>query len=1495
MASWFTRAVDRITPWDRGGEVQRRQEKKKKDEEAAYRKLVANKPYASTPSLSVATPTVNQNIVTPKPQQPVNVFEDLNKNLVFNKPQTAVSVLNNQSSALTPKPQPGQVITPTSEVKNTPNNFRLKLSNGTYADQIPDTPEMLFNRGLDRGQSWEDIARENNLDLKSVQEFSQSTRPDYGIKLEKPKQGIGNRFRDIFDANTEADKYRRYQGNQEAIDLGEDNRVKPLTLDRPGNIVTRTPIVGHVVKTANTISNQFPKVFYTAQNQLATAEYSAATEEYVKAVASKDQARIAAAKERVRKATDRVKDIENVLNAADEGFQENSGGLFNAGTLYDEEASRTGTAETALKDIALPTAVSMLDLYTLGRGNAIEQAIKEGGLKIGARAAAPDIVKAAAGNYLSGDLGTRAEGGSNEQAVKSGLINSVLGLIPDIGIPALAKGFKNKVVPKFMRGRGIDPKVAVEELDDAAISASAEAANQALKPRPIPVKQNIPIDEVIDEGLDVPVTRVPGKPSSIIEEIVGDAKTVGESATGVKEISNAVEVPTARPDPRIEGVSTNPADVFTTAKKAQAQELLDDYLKVGKIGEEEHKTLSEELAKMPTADEPVAPGQKIEVKQVNGIDVMDKTDVPTNLPETPGKVRVTTQTSPSIAKSEAVAATPPVVNPAKVADETIDNATSETLPRVGETDEVFLKRVATDMQSNIERAVEALKSTKKMTKAERARRAAAGQKAYEEAKAAGKSISEQEQARKAAYGGTFDRQDYEGTPVHGADEQRLRDMVDSHYSDMPYQAGKVREAFTKLFHAGEPGWASEAGNHIIPSDIKAIRKFLNESVPNPDGSGGLGDFAEPALKELAEDNGPGKIAQAIGLQRALRFTADISATGRQALPQALSHPIEFARAAKKSFEVMFSHEKYQKFVNELATNKEANYINDRMGAYLSVLNDDISKADDIYRNSGWAHKIPGVKNVVAASERQYNTLLSSLRYQTGKRFIDAAGGIGTLEKIASDTGDPEAFLKAIGTVANVNTGRGFGKALDTGASKILSDVLVSPRGLAARIQRFNPKYYMDLWKANPAAAKEAIRSMAIQTGLTTSALAAANQAGIYEDGQIKIGNTRYDITGSAANMVRTAVRVAQFMSGNRETTPFNSAESEITRWARNQLAPFISTSLDTIGIHQDPKTGTWVNRWGEDVTLASTALHNFAPVNVEQVVNDVKAGTPAGQTTVNALLNTVGAGVNTFESAEDKKLPKDKSVRDIYKQLVKEGIGTSTSDINTYIADRDYDKATRAADYNLMALQSEEGASPSKIKNAEVTLQEIALRQQGVPMTEEGIQGAVESGDWDKAISAYEWKIEKAKADGEFSKAVENKIQTDIKRIKVTRDGGFSPETAKLYQDMSVEEWRKMGDPDSEDYDPELYQTLWRYDQQMAEADASRSSFKSDKPKYSVATKKGGRGKGRGSIDTSFGTLKAGSFAPRVQEYASIDSRAGAIPIIRTVRPNIVHKISSSG
>lgn len=1119
------------------------------------------------------------------------------------------------------------------------------------------------------------------------------------------------------------------------------------------------------------------------------------------------------------------------------------------------------------------------------------------------------------------------------------VINRTRPIVEALNTPIKSAKQGVNVVRDLINNRG------VQDIGRGAVDAGevsnllSDTGQVGTTPTKIPVTVNVPVQgpEAVSQPINV---RNLNEPKPLIQEFPGDASIATPNALAQHEADQArlraAEIANrAVPDVRIEGVTPRTPDkpfVLTPEAKATGQaKVVQDYadtlrsmgegngtqlvpdgqggytrtsnnfrsadnagkrmskaawldeaqqqLSAGKAEPGIQKAFNdaanpEVQSALAKGEQPTAPeGRPITVKQVNGINVVDNTNVPQNLPETPGTVRVTEATALSNAKSEAIAAQTPPPAATKAVEaapaEVASGATTETLPRPNETDETFLKRVAEDMQTNIKRAVDSLKMTKKMTKVERANRAAAGEKAYQDAKTAGLSMAEQEAARKAAYSGEFDRTGYAGTPIHSADEQRLRDMVDAHYADMPYQAGNVREAFSKLFHGGEPGWQSEAGNHIIPSDIKNIRKFLNESVPNPDGNGGLGDFAESAIKELAaQENGPGKIANAIGLQRALRFTADISATGRQALPGALSHPVEFAKAAAKSFEVMFSHENYQKYVSELANNKEANYINDRLGAHLSVLNDDISKADDIYRNSSWAQKIPGVNQVVAASERQYNTILTEMRYQSGKRFIDAAGGVAGLEKAASDSGDAEGFLRAIGTVTNVNTGRG---EIDTNGSKILSNVLVSPRGLAARIQRFNPKYYTDLAKANPAAAKEALRSLAIQTAVTTSALAAASKAGIYEDGQIKVGNTRYDITGGVANMVRTAVRVAQYISGDRATTPFNNAESEVTKWARNQLAPFLSSTLDTIGLHQD-KNGTWVNRWGENVTLGSTILNNIAPVNASQVNSDLQLNTSPGQTAANALLNTAGIGVNTYKSSGGGSGPA---------KSVSTGGGGGTG--NKYspqakaasTAELDSLKANAGAGYSLQKLPNGEYAynidgtikTNSSLKTAQQDIAKDSFEKSGKNYTVLG-DTVLRRGTDGKATV-----VPKIKFDYQLGTATltQQKSNDDLPGYLKTAES----------QLKSIDEQLK--DPS---IDPLDAITLQNEAQTLVNNVAKYKSYGGfTKPKSGSGVKK---------LDTSFGTLKTSSSAPTVQQYTSIAAKAGNVPYIKTVRPNIVHNISSS-
>jgi hypothetical protein len=742
MASWFTRAIDRVTPWNRGGELQRRQEKKKREEEQAQQNTA---PQQSGGGLRVTNAQPTQRVVVdtpqlPQPKQPQNIFEDLNKGLVFNKPNNALDIIKSEASKPVERPAPGTVIQPRVKVDTSPSNMRIKLSDGRYADEIPDTPEQTLNKELDRGRSFEDIARDNRFDINAVREYATITRPNYGIKkMEKPKQSIGNKFRDVFDTNTESDKYRRQQGN---ITKGEE---KDITLKNPGNIISRTPIVGHVTKMLNTAGAQIAQMPSTAEGMVLTKMSSDLTKEMLDAQKRGDTWAYQEAK---RKLDLLAPELERVFREQDAGntmYEKNKGGLFNAGTLYDEEGARRGDLETAVKDIALPTAVSMLDLYTLGKGSAIAEGLKVGGTT-GLRVAAPNIVKASAGNFGSGALGTYAEGGDTGQAVKSGAINSLFGLIPDVGLPMAWKGFTNKVVPKFLRTGKASASEVVDELDDAAISASAEAANQALKPRVIPVKavENIPINAV--EGLPEPIrVRNLNEPKPLIQEFPGDASVATPDAlvqkladdTRAQAMADTAfdQAKTApKPNTAIEGVTPrSPEAPYKLDEKAvlTAQDkMIDDYatwlremgegngtqlipdgeggyyrtsnnvrpksfgpkkatkgmwrdeaerqIRAGEAPDELVKAFNEAAdpevqAMLSKGEQPEAPvGKPITVKQANGIPVRDEVNVPQNLPETPGTVRVTEATAPNNVKSEVVAQAPAPILPKEV-QEILDN------------------------------------------------------------------------------------------------------------------------------------------------------------------------------------------------------------------------------------------------------------------------------------------------------------------------------------------------------------------------------------------------------------------------------------------------------------------------------------------------------------------------------------------------------------------------------------------------------------------------------------------------------------------------------------------------------------------------------------------------------------------------------------------------------------------------------------------------------
>jgi hypothetical protein len=172
----------------------------------------------------------------------------------------------------------------------------------------------------------------------------------------------------------------------------------------------------------------------------------------------------------------------------------------------------------------------------------------------------------------------------------------------------------------------------------------------------------------------------------------------------------------------------------------------------------------------------------------------------------------------------------------------------------------------------------------------------------------------------------------------------------------------------------------------------------------------------------------------------------------------------------------------------------------------------------------------------------------------------------------------------------------------------------------------------------------------------------------------------------------------------------------------------------------------------------------------------------------------------------------------------------------------------------------------------------------------------LEKGQYDTNLAVLNLKRDLMADDPSTKPSDLKDLDTAIKRGTVYKDNQVPYELISEYKSVGVDEWRNMGNPEKDEYDPDMYQKLYEIDQMLTEAGVSYKKGALDKPKYFAKTSGSGSGSGSGSkkIGTDFGTLSLGGVnAPNVRQYdMSRMSGTSNIPIINIKRPEIVHKIT---
>jgi hypothetical protein len=164
------------------------------------------------------------------------------------------------------------------------------------------------------------------------------------------------------------------------------------------------------------------------------------------------------------------------------------------------------------------------------------------------------------------------------------------------------------------------------------------------------------------------------------------------------------------------------------------------------------------------------------------------------------------------------------------------------------------------------------------------------------------------------------------------------------------------------------------------------------------------------------------------------------------------------------------------------------------------------------------------------------------------------------------------------------------------------------------------------------------------------------------------------------------------------------------------------------------------------------------------------------------------------------------------------------------------------------------------------------------------VKNAIDNNEYDKAIPALQQKLASYGNDNKVDPATTTNLKKQIAELQVTKQYGADGQTvAKLYKDTSLSDWRDMGDPTSDKYDPNTYKLLWHYDGQL------KSNSAIDKQKFSekTLTSKEKAAAGASTIKDNtisstpnLATISLGDLVPR-----KVTSTA-AIPTIQQILPS---------
>lgn len=366
------------------------------------------------------------------------------------------------------------------------------------------------------------------------------------------------------------------------------------------------------------------------------------------------------------------------------------------------------------------------------------------------------------------------------------------------------------------------------------------------------------------------------------------------------------------------------------------------------------------------------------------------------------------------------------------------------------------------------------------------------------------------------------------------------------------------------------------------------------------------------------------VGKTAGLAKSLKASLDDSAIFRQGWKTIFTNPKEWSTNALKSFSDIAHSLKGKDVLDEVHADILSRPTYDKMvKAKLAI-----SNVEEAFPST-LPEKVPVLGRVYKASEEAYTGFVYRQRADIFDKYLSIA------KKAGENIEDPEQ-LKSIGKLVNSLTGRGdLGKF--EGAGNALNTVFFSPRNVKGHIDTLTQPFGGGGAKTAFARKTAAINLLKITAG-TAAILKIADMAkpgSVDFDprssnfGKIKVGNTRFDVTGGMSSILTLASRIASQSSKSSTSGVVsklnsgygsNTGMGVINDFLDNKLSPTAAVVKDLV--NQKDFNGNKPSIGGEAKNLLEPL-----PITTYQ---ELRSDPHAANTLIGMIADGLGIATNTY-------------------------------------------------------------------------------------------------------------------------------------------------------------------------------------------------------------------------------------------------------------------------